>query len=88
MNSVGVQELFDSFCRVLGIDPRNEYHIIDARPVKLVEGGKRIEELFTGSIPHLAGQGMTRVMPSRRELGLLSRSRLAAKIFAVALRVP
>ena len=43
---VGVQDLFVSFCKVLDIDPRDEYHTTDARPIKLVEGGEVISELF------------------------------------------
>jgi arylsulfatase A-like enzyme len=45
---VGVQDLFVSFCKVQGIDPRKEYHTPDDRPLKLVEHGEVISELFTG----------------------------------------
>jgi len=44
---VGVQDLFVSFCRVLGLDPHEEYVTTDARPIKLVEGGTAIEELWS-----------------------------------------
>lgn len=44
---VSVQDLFVSFCRVLGLNPREEYVTSDARPIKLVEGGEAIEELWS-----------------------------------------
>ncbi len=44
---VGVQDLFVSFCHVLDIDPRAEYTTTDQRPIKLVEGGKVVKELFS-----------------------------------------
>jgi hypothetical protein len=44
---VGVQDLFRSFCQVLDLNPDEEYITTDERPVKLVEGGKIIPELFT-----------------------------------------
>ncbi len=43
---VSVQDLFVSFCRVLQINPRHEYTTSDDRPVRLVEGGAVIRELF------------------------------------------
>jgi hypothetical protein len=43
---VGVQDLFVSFCRVLDLEPAEEHVTTDQRPVKLVEGGKVIRELF------------------------------------------
>ncbi len=43
---VGVQDLFVTFCEVLGIDPREEYVTNDDRPIKIVEGGTRIPELL------------------------------------------
>jgi hypothetical protein len=43
---VSVQDLFRTFCRVLDLDPDEEYTTTDERPVKLVEGGKVISELF------------------------------------------
>ncbi len=44
---VGVQDLFVTFCHVLGLDPRQEYHTDLNQPLKLVEGGELISELFT-----------------------------------------
>lgn len=44
---VSVQDLFVSFCHVLGINPREEYVTPDERPIKLVEGGELIKELFS-----------------------------------------
>jgi len=44
---VGVQDLFQSFCHVLGIDPKHEYLTTDRRPIKIVEGGQVISELFS-----------------------------------------
>lgn len=44
---ISVQDLCVSFCRVLGINPRDEYHTTDARPIKLVDGGEVIPELFS-----------------------------------------
>lgn len=44
---VSVQDLFVSCCQVLGIDPREEYVTTDARPIKLVEGGEVVQELFS-----------------------------------------
>lgn len=43
---VGVQDLFVSFCKVLGIDPTEEYKTSDQRPIALVEGGQLVHELF------------------------------------------
>jgi hypothetical protein len=40
-----VQDLFVTFCRLLGLDPRSEYVTADARPLKLVEGGELVREL-------------------------------------------
>jgi hypothetical protein len=42
---VGVQDLFVTFCHLLGLDPRSEYVTADARPLKLVEGGELVREL-------------------------------------------
>jgi len=42
---VSVQDLFVSFCKVLNIDPHEEYVTSDNRPLKLVEGGELIPEL-------------------------------------------
>ena len=44
---VGVQDLFVTFCQVLGIDPHDEYLTTDRRPIKIVEGGEVISELFS-----------------------------------------
>jgi arylsulfatase A-like enzyme len=44
---VGVQDLFVSFCHVLGMDPREEYVTQDGRPIKLVDGGELVGELFS-----------------------------------------
>src|SRR5687767_1346749 len=44
---VGVQDLFVTFCHVLGLDPAHEYTTPDAQPLKLVkDGGKLISELL------------------------------------------
>lgn len=43
---IGVQDLFVSFCKVLGIDPTEEYKTSDQRPIALVEGGQVVSELF------------------------------------------
>jgi hypothetical protein len=43
---VSVQDLFVTFCQVLGFDPRSKYHTADGRPIHLVEGGTAIGELF------------------------------------------
>lgn len=43
---IKVNDLFVTFCHVLGINHHEEYHTADDRPVKLVEGGSVIEELF------------------------------------------
>ena len=43
---VSVQDLFQSFCHVLGIDPKHEYLTTDRRPIKNVDGGQIIRELF------------------------------------------
>src|SRR5262249_45095298 len=43
---VGVQDLFLTFCQVLSIDPAHEYLTTDRRPIKIVEGGKVVSELF------------------------------------------
>jgi hypothetical protein len=39
--------LFVSFCKVLSIDPHEEYVTTDRRPIKFVEGGEAIGELFS-----------------------------------------
>ncbi len=44
---IGVQDLFVTFCKILGMDPNHEYFTPQDQPLKLVkEGGKVIEELF------------------------------------------
>ena len=43
---VGVQDLFVSFCHALGMNPRDEYETRLDQPIRLVKGGKLIEELF------------------------------------------
>lgn len=43
---VSVQDLFVTFCQVLGIDPRSEYHTNEDQPLQLVKGGEVIRELF------------------------------------------
>ncbi len=43
---IGVQDLFFTFCTILGLDPREEYNTPDGRPIKIVDGGKLIEELI------------------------------------------
>lgn len=44
---VGVQDLFVTFCHVLGLDPAHEYMTPENQPLKLVkDGGKVIHELL------------------------------------------
>jgi hypothetical protein len=43
---VGVQDLFVTFCKILGLNPSEEYVTSDARPIKLVDGGQLISELL------------------------------------------
>ena len=43
---IGVPDLFCTFCKVLGLDPRSEYFTEQNQPLKLVEGGEAIRELF------------------------------------------
>ncbi|MGD9722500.1 MAG: DUF1501 domain-containing protein [Pirellulales bacterium] len=43
---ISVQDLFLSFCQVLSINPHEEYLTTDRRPIKIVEGGQVIRELF------------------------------------------
>jgi len=45
---VTVPDLFASFCTSLGIDPRVETMAPSGRPIKLVDGGASVGELFTG----------------------------------------
>jgi hypothetical protein len=43
---VSVQDLFVTFCQILGFNPREEYTTSDGRPIRLVEGGTVVSELF------------------------------------------
>ncbi|HEY2840494.1 MAG TPA: DUF1501 domain-containing protein [Pirellulales bacterium] len=43
---VGVQDLFQSFCKSLAIDPAIENMSRAGRPIKIVDGGKPVAELF------------------------------------------
>lgn len=43
---IGVSDLFVTFCQVLGLNPREEYTTELNQPLKLVEGGELIKELF------------------------------------------
>jgi hypothetical protein len=43
---VGVADLFCTFCRALGIDPRKENVTPIGRPIRLVDGGEAVRELF------------------------------------------
>jgi uncharacterized protein (DUF1501 family) len=43
---VGVSDLFVTFCHLLGLDPHDEYVTDQDQPLKLVEVGKLINELF------------------------------------------
>ena len=43
---IGVPDLFVTFCHVLGMDPHDEYFTDQDQPLKLVEGGEVIKELF------------------------------------------
>jgi uncharacterized protein (DUF1501 family) len=43
---VGVADLFCSFCRSLGIDPRKENQTPIGRPIRIVDGGEAVRELF------------------------------------------
>ena len=43
---VKVPDLFCTFCRALDIDPRKERISALGRPLKIVEGGEAVEELF------------------------------------------
>lgn len=44
---VGVADLFKTFCQVLSVEPNEEYLTTDRRPIKIVEGGKVVDELFS-----------------------------------------
>lgn len=43
---VRVEDLFCTFCKSLKINPRKENLSLEGRPLKIVEGGKTVEELF------------------------------------------
>lgn len=43
---ISVADLCQTFCHVLGMKPDEEYRTSDNRPIKLVEGGAVIRELF------------------------------------------
>ncbi|MCC9606530.1 DUF1501 domain-containing protein [Blastopirellula sp. JC732] len=43
---VGVQDLFVTFCKILGMDPHEEYVTDQDQPLALVKGGELIHELF------------------------------------------
>ena len=43
---IGVADLFCSFCQALKIDPRKENLSTEGRPLKIVDGGKVVKELF------------------------------------------
>ena len=43
---VTVNDLFCTFCHALGIDPRKETITPIGRPIKIVDGGERVRELF------------------------------------------
>src|SRR5207249_4823150 len=43
---VGVPDLFCTFCAALGIDPRSENESNVGRPLKIVETGRAVTELF------------------------------------------
>ncbi len=44
--AIGVSDLCLTLCHVLGMKPDDEYRTSDNRPIKLVEGGELIHELF------------------------------------------
>ncbi len=43
---IAIEDLFVSFCRVVGLNPEEEYVTADGRPIKLVNGGTLVGELF------------------------------------------
>jgi len=43
-----VPDLFATFCRSLGIDPAVENVSASGRPIKLVDDGRAVGELFAG----------------------------------------
>lgn len=45
--AISVADLCQTFCHVMGMKPEDEYRTSDNRPVKLIEGGEVIRELFS-----------------------------------------
>ena len=45
---VSVPDLFCTFCRALGINPREENQSNVGRPLKIVETGQAVEDIFRG----------------------------------------
>jgi len=45
--AISVADLCQTFCHVMGMKPEDEYRTTDNRPVKLVEGGEVVRELFS-----------------------------------------
>lgn len=43
---VGVADLFCTFCQALGINPRKENQTPIGRPIRIVDGGQHVRELF------------------------------------------
>ncbi len=43
---VGVADLFCTFCHALGVDPRKENQTPIGRPIRIVDGGQHVRELF------------------------------------------
>ena len=43
---IGPEDLSATICQALGINPKEEFHTPDGRPVAIVNGGKVISELF------------------------------------------
>jgi len=43
---VTVPDLFCTFCHALKINPRKENLSTEGRPLKIVDGGKAVKELF------------------------------------------
>jgi hypothetical protein len=43
---VTVPDLFCTFCQALGLDPRRENQSNVGRPIKIVEGGNAVQEVF------------------------------------------
>jgi hypothetical protein len=43
---VTIPDLFATMVRCFGLDPKKTYQTPNGRPIKLVEGGKPVEELL------------------------------------------